>query len=67
MIDLCETNGCRTTAEVTYLGAPMCSKCKNEVQSARLFGGSKTMAVHTFIRLHQEEYKTGCTTGYEGI
>jgi hypothetical protein len=57
--DICETNGCRKNAEVGYLGAWMCMKCKNEVQEHRFEGGRLTMAVAGFKAKHPVAYATG--------
>ena len=59
--DICETNGCTKVAAVGYLGAPLCMKCKNEVQYHRFDCGRFTMAVAGFKSKHPVAYETGQT------
>jgi len=57
--EICETSGCTKTVEVNYLGSPLCSKCKNEVQDHRYEGGRFTMAVAGFKSKYPRAYETG--------
>lgn len=61
--DICETSGCTKVAQVGYLGASLCMKCKNEIQDHKFDNGRFTMAVAGFKSNYLVEYETGKTKG----
>jgi len=63
MKEICETGGCTRPAQVNYLGSPLCSKCKNEIQDHRYDNGRLTMAVAGFKSKYPVEYATGKMKG----
>lgn len=61
---MCETLGCKRPDEITYLNAPICLRCKNQIQAARFEEAANTMAVSTFKKKHPYEWEHGHIEGY---
>ena len=57
--DICETTGCTKVAQVGYLGAPLCTSCKNQIQEHKFENGRMTMAVAGFKSKHAVAFATG--------